>query len=397
MDTPNIPQEQYALRRKQFFAKIKKMNLDHFIVVSPKSIYYLTGFSMIPTERPFLLVFKDEEINFFVPELEKLHVQEEVPDLAVIESYFEYPDLIHPLKHFKSFIKETLNIKGKIGAEGGGAPGIWGYKGPRFEEVLNIPVKIHSDIITDLRIIKDDNELECIRESAKWGALAHKLLQEYTKIGENEIDVSFKASHDASKEMRKKLGPKYTPVGYGSRPCGAGYRGQIGPYSAIPHAMTRNAVFEKGDTLVTGASANIAGYLSELERTMFMGEPSKKQRGYFGIMMKSQQAAFDTFKPEIPVSEVDKATRKVFKEAGVMNLVQHHTGHAIGLEGHERPFLDIGATNVIMKPGMVFTVEPGIYDRSIGGFRHSDTIIITNDGMERITMYPRDLDDLIID
>ena len=80
MDTPNIPQEQYALRRKQFFAKIKKMNLDHFIVVSPKSIYYLTGFSMIPTERPFLLVFKDEEINFFVPELEKLHVQEEVHD-----------------------------------------------------------------------------------------------------------------------------------------------------------------------------------------------------------------------------------------------------------------------------------------------------------------------------
>ena len=396
MNYPNIPQEQYVKRRKQFYSKITSLGLDHFIVLSPKSIYYLTGFSMIPTERPFMLVFKNNEINFFVPELEKRHIQEEVPAATVIESYFEYPDLIHPLNHFSNFIKKTLGIKGKIGAEGGGAPGIWGYQGPRFEEVLSFPVKIHSDIITDLRIIKDKYELACIRESAKWGDLAHKFLQRYTKIGENEIDVSFRASHEASMQMRKKLGPKYSPVGYGSRPCGAGYRGQIGTYSAIPHALTRNAVFQQGDTLVTGAGANVAGYLSELERTMFMGEPSKKQRGYYGIMMKSQKAAFDTFKPGIPVSEVDRAARKVFKEAGVMNLVQHHTGHSIGLEGHERPFLDIGST-VIMKPGMVFTVEPGIYDRSIGGFRHSDTIFITDEGMERITMYPRELEDLIIE
>ncbi|MFX0052174.1 MAG: M24 family metallopeptidase, partial [Candidatus Hermodarchaeota archaeon] len=139
----------------------------------------------------------------------------------------------------------------------------------------------------------------------------------------------------------------------------------------------------------------VAGYQSELERTMFLGEPNKKQRGYFGIMMKAQKAAFDTFGPDVPLSEVDQATRRVFKEAGVMDLVQHHTGHAIGLEGHERPFLDVGLQD-LMKPGMVFTVEPGIYDRSIGGFRHSDTILITADGMEMITNYPSELEDLII-
>jgi Xaa-Pro aminopeptidase len=238
--------------------------------------------------------------------------------------------------------------------------------------------------------------LACIKESAKWGAVAHELLQEYTAEGGNEIDVAFKASHDASKRMRMELGADYAPVGYGSRPCGAGYRGQIGPYSAIPHAMTRNAVFQKGDTLVTGASANIAGYLSELERTMFIGDPSEKQKGYFAIMMKAQEVAFNTMKPGIPVSEIDKACRRVFKENGVMNLVQHHTGHAIGLEAHERPFLDRGMTDVIMQSGMVFTVEPGIYDRSIGGFRHSDTVIITEDGNERVTQYPRNIEELMI-
>lgn len=278
-----------------------------------------------------------------------------------------------------------------------GARPIWGYQGPPFTEILKLNVSIDSDIIIDMRIIKDDDEIACIKESARWGHLAHELLQKYTKIGENEIDVSFRASYEASKKMREVLGPDYAPVGYGGRPCGAGYRGQIGTYSAIPHALTRNAIFTKGDTLVTGASGNVAGYLSELERTMFLGDPSEQQKGYFGLMLKAQDAAFEELKPGNSMSKVDHATRKVFKEAGVMNLVQHHTGHAIGLEGHERPFLDIGM-NELIQPGMVFTVEPGIYDRSIGGFRHSDTVVITENGNEIITgAYPRDITSLIID
>jgi Xaa-Pro aminopeptidase len=396
MSYPKIPQNRYEERRRIFLDTIKEKGISNFILLKPKSIYYLTGFSMIPTERPFLFVLKDQKMNFFVPELEKIHVEEEVPEAEQVGSYFEYPDLIHPLTHFAEFVTKTLGIKGKLGAEGRGASGFWGYQGPSFEKVLKFPVSVHPEIVTDMRIIKDKYEIQCIRESARWGARAHELLQKYTAEGENEIDVSFKASNEASKEMRKKLGPDYSPIGYGARPCGAGYRGQIGPYSAIPHALTRNAIFNKGDTLVTGAGGNIEGYLSELERTMFLGEPNEKQKGYFAIMLKAQDAAFDNLKPGYPVSMVDEACRRVFKEAGVMNLVQHHTGHAIGLEGHERPFLDIGLTQTVMEPGMVFTVEPGIYDRSIGGFRHSDTIVITEDGMERVTEYPRLLEDLVI-
>jgi len=397
MATFKIPQSRFESRQEKLAEILEGLKLQNYIVISPMSIYYLTGFAMIPTERPFILVFKGSSINFFVPELEKQHVSEEVSTAEHIVSYFEYPDVIHPMIHFKKFIKDDLKISGKLGAEGGGARGMWGYQGPKFQEVLKMDVAVHPDLITDMRIIKDPDELACLSECARWGNLAHQLLQKYTAIGENEIDVSFRASHEASKKMREILGPEYYPVGYGGRPCGAGYRGQIGPYSAIPHAMTRNAVFQKGDTLVTGASANVAGYHSELERTMFLGEPSEKQQGYFAIMMKAQQAAFDTLEPNTPLSKVDQATRTVFKEAGVMHLVQHHTGHAIGLEGHERPFLDVGM-NDMMKPGMVFTVEPGIYDRSIGGFRHSDTIVITDEGIEIITdEYPRDLESLIID
>jgi len=391
-----IPAYQFEDRRLRFFQKMDELNLKHFFIINPYSIYYLTGFSMIPTERPFILIFKEAETNFFVPELEKQHVKEKVP-YAHVQTYFEYPDEVHPIHHFAHFVKNDLRISGRIGAEAAGARGIWGYQGPSFSDVLKKDIPIYPEIVTDMRIIKDNYEVECLREAARWGHLAHELLQKYTAVGENEIDISFKASHEASKKMREVLGSEYSPIGYGARPCGAGYRGQIGIYSAIPHALTRNAIFQKGDTLVTGASGNVAGYLSELERTMFLGEPNQKQRHYFSIMLKAQTRAFEELKPNTPLSKVDQTTRKVFKESGVFNLVQHHTGHAIGLEAHERPFLDVGMSEII-KPGMVFTVEPGIYDHDVGGFRHSDTVIITEDGNEIITgKYPRDLESLIIE
>ncbi len=392
----SIPQHRFEARHQRMRGKLAELEVKHFIVFNPKHVYYLTGFIHIPTERPFALIVQDSIISFFVPELEKLHVQEKVPSAEKVGTYFEYPDTTHPMKHFAKFLKEELRITGDLGAEGPGSPGRWGYEGPKLEEVLGFPVKVSSQLITDMRVIKDADELACIRESAMWGNLAHQLLQDKTVVGANETEVSIAASLEASMAMSKAVGLAYRPLGYGGLSAHAGYRGQIGTYSAIPHALNRNAVFQSGDTLVTGASANVAGYYSELERTMFMGPPSDKQRKYFDIMMEAQDAAFDTFAPGKPCSAVDKAVRAVFKKRGVFHLVQHHTGHAIGMEGHEKPFLDHGM-DVTMEPGMVFTVEPGIYDRSIGGFRHSDTVFITDDSMERVTYYPRDIDYLVID
>jgi len=391
-----IPQRRFEMRKKQLRSRLAKDGINHFIVFNPTNIDYLTGFVHIPTERPFALIVQESEISFFVPELEKLHVQEEVPSVSRIGTYFEYPDIVHPMKHFAEFLKKELKVTDNLGAEAPGSSGRWGYEGPKLEEVLGFTVKVLPNLITDMRIIKDEDEQMCIRESAFWGNMAHKLLQDKTVVGANETEVSNAASLEASTAMSKTLGPSHRPRGFGGLSASAGYRGQIGTYSAIPHAMNSNAIFQVGDTLVTGASANVAGYYSELERTMFIGPPSVKQRKYFRIMIKAQDAAFNAFAPGKPCSVVDKATRVVFKEHGVINLVQHHTGHSIGLEGHEKPFLDIGM-NEIMKPGMVFTVEPGIYNRSIGGFRHSDTVIITEDGMERITNYPRDIDSLTIE
>jgi Xaa-Pro dipeptidase len=395
MPIARIPQRRFDTRLARLRSLLSEKGLKHFIVFSPTHIYYLTGFLHLATERPFALLVQESDISFFAPELEKLHIQEEVPDAAKVGTYFDYPDTFHPMKHFAAFLKDELRISTGLGAEAPGSSGRWGYEGPKLEEVLGFGVRVLPDLITDMRLVKDEDELACIRESAKWANLAHQLLQDKTVVGACETEVSMAASLEATMMMAKTLRLAQRPTAYPELTAEAGYRGQIGAYSAIPHAMNRFTVFHRGDTLVTGAGANVAGYLSELERTMFMGPPSAKQRKYFDIMVKAQDAAFAALGPGKPCSAADKATHAVFKEHGVSHLVQHHTGHAIGLEPHEKPFLDQGM-GVTLQPGMVFTVEPGIYDRTVGGFRHSDTVIITEDGIDRITTYPRDIDALTL-
>jgi Xaa-Pro aminopeptidase len=128
---------------------------------------------------------------------------------------------------------------------------------------------------------------------------------------------------------------------------------------------------------------------------MVVGNPSEKQQRYFKAMLDAQSAAIATIKPKNTCADVDKASAKSFKESGFSHLVQHHTGHGIGLEGHEPPFLDRGLETPL-QPGMVLTVEPGIYELGFGGFRHSDTVLVTEDGNEVLTKYPREIDELIV-
>lgn len=193
--------------------------------------------------------------------------------------------------------------------------------------------------------------------------------------------------------MIKTLGKAYKP-GSSRAGASAGFRGQIGPNSALPHAMTINAVLKKGDVLITGASATVAGYVSELERTMFVQEVIPEQRKFFDHMVALQDIAFEAIRPGRKCSDVDKAVMAYYEKHSLWEYWRHHTGHALGLLGHEAPFFDVG-DHTIIEPGMVFSVEPGLCVPGLGGFRHSDTIVVTETGIEFLTYYPRKLKDLI--
>jgi Xaa-Pro dipeptidase len=168
-----------------------------------------------------------------------------------------------------------------------------------------------------------------------------------------------------------------------------------GSNTAMPHSLSSAVGLRRGDVLVTGAAADVGGYDSELERTMIIGEPSAEFVKHFDLMMQLQQTAFDALRPGRTLAEAETDVSNAFQELGLGKLQRHHTGHSIGLEGHEAPFIDKGDPTVIQE-NMIFSVEPGLYVPGLAGFRHSDTIVIRKDGCERLTNYPRDLDSLII-
>jgi Xaa-Pro aminopeptidase len=220
-------------------------------------------------------------------------------------------------------------------------------------------------------------------------------LQRYTAVNETETAVGLRASQEATLIMLDTIGPLYRSQDMWNNGPSAYYRGQIGRGAAIPHALANNITFQPGDVLVTGAACPMWGYNSELERTMFVGEPDKRQKELFNHAKTVQEVAFETLKPGVHCCDVDSAVRAYYEEHNLMPYWRHHTGHAIGLRYHEGPFLDTGDDTIIGE-GMVFTVEPGLYTPEVGGFRHSDTVVITAGGIEILTYYPRDWTSLVI-
>lgn len=391
-----ISKSECEKRRNRLLDTIREKEMDAICLFDPESIFYLTNFGFLQTERPMALILTTEnDVYMFIPALEKDRIKE-VGYVEEKRTYPDYPGKRHPLTYLKDLFEE-LNLEDKtIGVDAKAPPSTMGYTGPNLEKLLPSSVIKNGvgDIIQKMRLIKSDNEVQLIEESAKWARKVHKRLQKITGIGKNETLVSQKASMKTSMKMIQTLGKQYRAY-KSDTGATAGFRGQVGTHSAIPHSVTINAKIKKRDVLVTGATANIGEYKSELERTMIVGSPTEKQRKYFNLMKKAQEIAFDRIEAGVKCSQVDKAVREFYKENDIMKYWRHHTGHGIGLGVHEPPFFDIG-DHTRLQAGMVMTVEPGIYIPGFAGFRHSDTVLVTEEGIQRITEYPRDLEKLTI-
>jgi Xaa-Pro dipeptidase len=392
--TIQIPKTEFETRSRELAKYLSTEGLSGAVLFDNYYVTYFTDFAFIPTERPMALAVNAQgERALLVPRLELEHAQAEAL-VDRVDHYPEYPDDPHPMVIFKGIL-EDMGIVGQIGADTDGYPWILGYQGPSVSELTGAEVVRISSFVEAQMAIKSPAELALIRESAKWGNLAHRLLQRYTRVGATETEVSLRASQEATLALVDTLGPLYRARSMFSQGAEAGYRGQIGRHAAIPHALAMNVTFMAGDVLVTGAGAAMWGYHSELERTMIIGSPDDEQRRFFEHMKAVQEVAFEALRPGAKCSEVDQAVRSYYQAHDLMPYWKHHSGHGIGLRYHEGPFLDSG-DHTVLQPGMVLTVEPGLYMAGLGGFRHSDTVVITEDGMELITYYPRDLESLTI-
>lgn len=392
----SISEAEYSRRIEHVRKVLLSKKLDALYLTNGVSMFYLTGYSFISTERPAALVIPvDGKIAFLGPLLEKDHLPLETRFVEEVRTYVDYPGEKHPIELFVGFLADLGLRKKRIGIDNKtGTAGMWGYKGSPLTEKFDAEFVDMADLIPSLRLVKSEEEIALMNESCKWANLAMALLQEYTAKGLWDVDVELAASREASEIMKKTLGTDYVPK-RSIFPVNLCYRGQIGEMSAIPHSMGTRRMIRSGDVVIGEVGVDIGGYTCELERTMIVSKPTTKQTRYFNVMVKAQEAAFEAFKPKAKCSDVDRATISAFKKAGLMNLVKHHTGHGLGLEGHEPPWLDIG-NDELLKTGMIVSCEPGIYEVGFAGFRHSDTVLMTNDGGHALTYYPRELNNLII-
>lgn len=389
-----ISDEEYQQRTSGLLNTVNAHNCAGVVLFDVDYIKYYTGFFFIVTERPMAFAMNAAgETLLFVPRMEVEHAQAHAV-VDRVEFYPEYPGTLHPMDILGDLLK-AMHITGKIAADTDGYPWVFGYRGPMLSQVTGAALHHVRPAVEDQMAIKSEAEIALLAESSKWANLAHQLLQRYTRPGVTETEVERRASNEATDAMLNALGPIYR--GQSSYYAGAiaGYRGQIGRNAAIPHAVGNNLVFQPGDVLVTGASAPVWGYVSELERTMILGTPTDEQKRMFDHMVALQDIALEAIRPGVTCAEVDIAVRAYFAKHDLEQSWKHHTGHCIGLRYHEGPFLDTGDSTII-QPGMVFTVEPGLYVAGLGGFRHSDTVVVREDGVGMLTYYPRDLASLTL-
>jgi Xaa-Pro dipeptidase len=396
----SVPDAEFERRLAAVRERIADAEADAGVWFGATSIEYVTGFDHIQTERPVALAVTGERVEVTVPRLEVERVEPN-PRVDAVHHYFDYPQG-DPMGTVAGML-EGMGVESVV-ADADGAPGVMGYDGPALSEFVDVESQSWVD---RMRWAKSDVEVDLVRESARWGNLAHRYLADHAEPGAHPATVSQRASLEASRAMLDTLGDEYVARTRGDGPAHAGFIS--GPQTALPHGHTANRRLQEGDVLVTGASADVDGYYSELERTMFVGEPTDEQVHYFEMMLEAQTIAIEALGPGIELSYVDAQVHDYFVEQGVEDLAQHHVGHNIGMGGHEPPYIDRGwgdhvagddtdmdpETDAVMEPGHIYTIEPGIYTDA-AGYRHSDTIAVTEDGVDWLTYFPRDLESNVI-
>lgn len=383
----SVPRAEFDRRRTEL---LDRADADGVVLFDALNIEYVSGMFHAASERPVALALTEDRVEVVVPRLEKAQAEREEFEIDEVHVYFDYPQG-DPMGQIAEMC-ESLGIDdGTVVADSDGSPPRNGYEGPALSQRVPGTVVVE-DHTTDMREVKSDTEIELIREASRWANLGLKVLTETIEPGRYPTIACQEAQAEAGKAMLDTLGAEYEST---DRRPPIQCRFTTGDATIEPHTNDESTPVRVGDNIVSVVTSAIGGYQTELERTHIVGDPSDEQREYFEIMKRSQEVAFETMAAGVEYSAVEAAVTDYYEREGVAEYTQHHVGHNIGLEGHERPFLDTGYEGEL-RAGELYTVEPGLYVPDVGGFRHSDTVVVTDDGIERLTYFPRDLERLTI-
>jgi Xaa-Pro dipeptidase len=373
-------EEELANRLKNVRNIMNKEDLDYFVCFDPVNIYYLTNFAFYVHERPFLLIIgRKGPMKFLIPLLEEAHVKDRAIGDLVTMIYYEFPS--PPGLNWYEKYEELIENHSNVGVEPAMTMEIY-QKTPGNKNV--------SDILDEVRIIKSDYEIGRIVHACKIVSKGHKKLLKMCKPGMAEFAIF----QEATSTMTSKIIQDIPSANFKATETTAA----VWPpnISHEPHLVPDIfAKMQEGGPHVSIVQAQVDGYGVEIERTFFLGYIPEKAKKPFEIMFNARKIAYDMLKPGVIMSEIDRKVREYISENGYGDYIIHRTGHGFGITGHEAPYVAEGYDRKL-ETNMVISIEPGIYIPGIGGFRHSDTVLITEESFLKLTKAPETLEDVII-
>lgn len=375
------PIEEMRLRKESILARMEEDNLDYFVCIDTDNVFWLTNFANYAHERPFVLVLhKSGRLSFVVPKLETPHVRKRVTGEVNLVTYFEFPapDGETWADHFTNLFE----AKGRIGVE---------TSCPWFLHSVVPGEVVASEAVEEARYVKSEYELGRIVYACNNAADKMFRLLKMAKPGWSAVSILGTLDKMTKVQLlldEPKLNFFATKTAFAVQPA---------PLSDDPHNFTDLAQLgvREGGPNVALINGTYNGYGAEVERTFFVNKVPENTKKPYAVMMEARQKAFEMCKPGTSMHDLDKACNEIFISAGYGDNLLHRTGHSIGVSGHEGPFLAQGFRKKI-KPGMIFTIEPGIYLKGVGGFRHSDTVMVTDTGCQSLTPVPDSLENMTL-
>jgi len=350
-------------RQQKFQQTLEAERLDGFVVTHPANLRYLCGY----TGSNGLLLFAGGRRTFFTDGRYTQQAREEVDGARVVIA--KGPLLTAAAQRIPAAMGFKLGFEADVTTVAAAAA-------MRKTVPKNVALKPASGLVMRQRIVKDAEEQRLIRAAVTLGAQVYGIALQSIRPGVRESEVAGRVEF-AAREAGADGMSFETIVAGGKR-------------SALPHGRATATPIPQRGFVVVDSGVILRGYCSDMTRTVHVGRPGREERKWYEAVLKAQLAGIAAVKPGQMAGEVDKACRQVLRRAGLDRFFTHSTGHGVGLEIHEPPRLGKGQAEKL-QPGMVITIEPGVYIPGKGGIRIEDMVLVTDDGCEVLTPVDKEL------
>ncbi len=350
---------------------LKEEKIDAAFINSTENVFYLTNFHTDPHERLMgLFVFPEAEPFVVLPGMEVRQIK----DAGWSHEVIGYSDHENPWE----FIKEAIQSRSIPGSRVAFENEVVTYgRSQAFLNIFDAPQIVNvEDKLNQMRLVKDEKEIEIMRRAAKMADFGVEVGVSALQEGVTEMEVLAKIEY----ELKKK----------GIREMSFSTMVLFGEKAGDPHGNPGERKLRAGDLVLFDLGVVLEGYTSDITRTVAYKSVSDKQKEIYDTVLKAELASLEAIKPGNRIGDLDQIARDIITDAGYGDYFPHRIGHGLGINVHEFPSMS-HLNDGILKEGMTYTIEPGIYVPEIGGVRIEDDVLITNDGYVTLTNYPKEL------